>query len=426
MFSISHLEEECRAYIRANTAPGTDDATLWSNIYFNLFLAGRLNETSSPAHIERYVWRMVRNQVNDVFRSRDSQVIEINPGPRVLEDHYAFKATFENLLEKRPKKFRAALMMRFKAQKHELFDSLEPKQLEWKSLAQRFQINHKRLKVEYHNLLKEAKAYLVFGWYKAGSFYELNQFRLSRKVMERVAFLAAKEGAPLDLFFRAFGSPDFNRCIQNTTWLLSHIAGNHHSPENKDARTFLVNQLTGDSLFRGNMNYLAEALMGFGEHAMDELLPTYYYGRLNIMKSRVQVIEEDVIPETIPCLFDVINIMPLRSHVKSTEIAEKFKEFKREKDNVDLHRTLTWALMRSWHTHESLVIPTLKELKTEWRDPINAYYVVRYIRKTGLQSLPSEALPHVVEMVRMFRGKFSKSRYFRDSLTRIKKEINGR
>jgi hypothetical protein len=289
--------------------------------------------------------------------------------------------------------------------------------VKWSELAADMGMSSMNLRQKFHRALSKIKAALILQLYQQERYAEINRFRLSRNQMEQVASIALQKDLSMSCFEDAFIHVNSNRAIQNATWALVSIA--EKKPE---ALKFLKQQFLHSDLFRGNITYIAEALIGLDSKHFAPIIRKHYLPRLNDMPSRVA---GNILPfrEQTPirsrCLVDVINYQPVGPEIPAADIETLRKQFLNGSTDVDLHRTVTWMLLRIV-SDEGRALKTVVESMADEHDQTNAYYVTKFIMRFGLKKFPEVIFnKRTLESLRTVKERWPQNLYFAQSAARF-------
>ena len=265
---------------------------------------------------------------------------------------------------------------------------------------------------------------LVINWYLQERTEDINRYRLSVAFMRNIADEFYERELDTSIFQNVFKFEHNNRTIQNATWALAQIG-----LKNPGALRFLEKQMSSPKLFRGNKTYIAEALIGLDPVHYSNVLREHYFHQINDMDSRIQGTslpfrQQPAIQSR--CLVDVIKYRPLGSEIPANEIENIRKEFLKGTNDVDLHRTLAWILMRSMSDNGKGMITVIESLFDEY-DQTNAYYVSKFIMGPGLMMFPSLLLNRrTLQSLRSIKNRWPKNFYFSESAARLSMKIKSR
>jgi RNA polymerase sigma factor (sigma-70 family) len=358
-----------------------------------------------------YLWKALKSTIVDYIRIKE----------RELSSHLIYEPN----LSDHPEIYNYLGVLTPQEREIFLLGHKKIKDIKWSEISKIAEIKSVNLRKKYSRALQKILIELIVQLYQEGRYEEINNYRLSKSIMERVATRFLQEDIPTSCLEHAFYYENKNRTIQNATWALISIG-----IKKPEAAKFLERQLLSSNLFRGNKTYIAEALIGLDSSHYADFLRKHYLPRLFDMNSRVTGTSlpfREQVPIRSRCLVDVIKYRPVGPEIPDVEIERLRKQFLRGTSDVDLHRTIAWMLLRIM-SNEGKGIRTVVNSMVDEYDQTNAYYVTKFIMGPGLRMFPNILLKkETLNSLRIVKSRWPQNFYFAQSAARFSmklKQIN--
>jgi RNA polymerase sigma factor (sigma-70 family) len=358
-----------------------------------------------------YLWKALKSTIVDYIRIKE----------RGLSSHLIYEPN----LSDNPDIYNYLGVLTPQEREIFLLGHKKVKELKWSEIEKNTGVKSVNLRKRYSRALQRILTELIVQLYQEGRYEKINNYRLSKSIMESVATRFLQKDIPTSCLEHAFHYENKNRTIQNATWALVSMA-----TKKLEAAKFLERQLLSSNLFRGNKTYIAEALIGLDSSHYASLLRKHYLPCLVDMNSRVTGTSlpfREQIPIRSRCLVDVIKYRPVGPEIPAVEVEMLRKQFMRGTSDVDLHRTIAWMLLRIM-SNECKGIQTVVNSMVDEEDQTNAYYVTKFIMGPGLRMFPNILLKkETLNILRTVKFRWPQNFYFTQSAAHLSmklKQIN--
>lgn len=360
-------------------------------------------ETPNPA----YLWKALKSTIVDHIRKKERE--------------FRSNLTYEPNLSDRTEIYNYLGVLTPKEREIFLLGQKKTKGIKWSKIEEISEIKNVNLRKRYSRALQKILIELIIQLYQEERYEDINNYRLSKSLMEKVATRFLQKDIPTSCLEHAFHFENKNRTIQNATWVLAFIG-----TKKPESAKFLERQLLSSNLFRGNKTYIAEALIGLDSSHYADFLRKNYLPRLFDMNSRVTGTSlpfREQLPIRSRCLVDVIKYRPIGPEIPAVEIETLRKKFLRGTSDVDLHRTITWMLLRIM-SNEGKGIRTVVNSMVDEHDQTNAYYVTKFIMGPGLRTFPNILLKkETLNSLRTIKSRWPQNFYFAQSAARFSTKL---
>jgi hypothetical protein len=224
----------------------------------------------------------------------------------------------------------------------------------------------------------------------------------------------------MESLFEAFRHKERNRAIQNATWILANLF-----PKGTDGRErverFLVDCLCNGNLYRGNKNYITEALLDLNYRRHVYTIRRQFILRLDELEDRVtpaNLAREEPAEVSRPCIYDVKKVRPIGREVRPDEVRRLRDAYLSGEGSIDCRRCLAFELLRLHPWDGEFVRAVVLNLNDE-QDQTNAYYVVKYLRNWGREEHPDIYDAEVLRAVEKAAARWPRNRYLQQSVDAI-------
>jgi len=256
---------------------------------------------------------------------------------------------------------------------------------------------------------------------------DFNRLRMLEKDAIQVAKICASNSDSVESLLSIFKHKELSRAIQNATWIISALCKTmpHYR---QHLESFLVGQLVDGDLYRGNKNYISEALLDINYRKYIYLVRREFLLPLRDFEDRItpsNFSSEEVISLKMPCIFDVKRVRPIGGELKETDIAPLLDDFLKGNGSVDYRRTLAFELLRVHPWNSDLAQKVIWHLPYT-DDQTNAYYVMKYLLNWGIKDHPELFTERLVQKVENIAKIWDTNPFFFEVAKIIHTRVNGK
>lgn len=287
--------------------------------------------------------------------------------------------------------------------------------------------SHEAVRKLFQRAREKAQARTLYLFLRQGDYSNLNIPRITLEQAARAAELCRGNAEAMESLFAAFERKELHRAIQNATWILAQLyrPGSH---EAEQVEQFLVRQLQTGDLYRGNKNYLAEALIDLNYRRYIYVVRRDFLLKLHELEDRVtwqSSPREEKAELQRPCIFEIKTIRPIGREVRPEEVRRMLRTYLSGEGSIDFRRCLAFQLLRlhPWEDRIAREVALWLDLEL---DQINALYVVKYLRLHGHREHPSLFDASLFNAIKNVAERWPRNAYLADSVSALASRIQHR
>lgn len=277
--------------------------------------------------------------------------------------------------------------------------------------------SHDAIRKVFQRAREKAQARTLQLFLRRGDYSNFNIPRISLEQARRAAEACRGDAEAVESLFAVFERKELHRAIQNATWILANMyrPGSH---EAEQVERFLVGQLQTGDLYRGNKNYLAEALLDLNYRRYIYIVRRDFLLKLHELEDRVTwrtSRREEKAELQRPCIFEIKTIRPIGREVRPEEVRQLLKTYLSGEGSIDFRRCLAFQLLRlhPWEDRIAREVSLWLDLEL---DQINALYVVKYLRLHGYRQHPRLFDASLFHAIKNVAERWPRNTYLADSL----------
>lgn len=273
--------------------------------------------------------------------------------------------------------------------------------------------SHDSVRKAYQRASGKVSARRLFSLIVDSDFETFNQTRMLEADVCRVAPLCLDNPEALKNLFAVFDYKELNRSIQNATWILGRLCSHLLKAE-----SFLVDQLKNGDLYRGNKNYISEALLDLSYRKHIYLVRREFILRMDEMEDRIRpenYTSEESLSLNQPCIYDVKHVRQIGREISHKEAENLKKMYLSGRGTEDFRRCLAFELLRI-HSHKSELARSVVKALHHETDQTNAYFVTKYLRNWGKKEHPDIYDAETLRALESVAYRWSANRYFENSV----------
>jgi RNA polymerase sigma factor (sigma-70 family) len=278
--------------------------------------------------------------------------------------------------------------------------------------------SHDAVRKIFQRAREKAQARTLCLFLRQGDYSNLNVPRISMEQAARAAELCRGDAEAVDSLFAAFERKELHRAIQNATWIMAQL----YRPGSNEAgqvEQFFVRQLQTGDLYRGNKNYLAEALIDLNYRRYIYIVRRDFLLKLHELEDRVtwqSSPREEKAELRRPCIFEIKTIRPIGREVRPEEVRRMLRTYLSGEGSIDFRRCLAFQLLRlhPWEDRTAREVALWLDLEL---DQINALYVVKYLRLHGHREHPRLFDASLFNAIKNVAERWPRNGYLADSVS---------